>query len=136
MRTVRGVEGERYRLLKRSAESTLVRDLETGERRHVPNDRLTEPTGLDSLRAAAAWAPEALREQLPDPPDDRALGLLVALETGPLRVRTVLDATELCESDLLGLAGELRSAGLVAATTVDGEPGYELTPAARDVLSC
>jgi DNA-binding MarR family transcriptional regulator len=66
---------------------------------------------------------------------DGALGLLVDLdERGPLAVRDLLGDTELCESDLHGLVGELRAAGLVAETEVDGDRCYRLTDEGRTGL--
>lgn len=135
MRTVEDDAGRRYLLLKRSGESSLVRDLRTGVERYVPNRRLADPDGVDPLVAAAAAVSTATRRGLPAGLDEHALGLLVLLARGPRSARTVLDATTLCESDLLGLATELRSAGLIEETAVDGERGYAATEAASDVLA-
>jgi len=135
MRTVRDETGDRYVLLKRSAESSLVRDPETGERTHLPNDSLTPVEGESPLSTTAGCVPEPVRTLVTAVPDDRALGLLVHLEDrGPLPVRTLISTTDLCESDLHGLLAECRAAGLVAETTVAGERGYETTETAGTAL--
>jgi hypothetical protein len=50
-------------------------------------------------------------------------------------VRTLLDAYDLCESDLHGLLAEFRAAGLVAEARVAGERGYEATEATHDAVA-
>ena len=134
MQSVRDEDGTRYILLKRSAESSRVRDPETGEERYVPNDRLT--SGDESpLAVAASGVPEEVRRAVLACRDDRALGLLVEfVDRGPLAVRTLLDGYDLCESDLHGLVAEFRAAGLLDETTVAGERGYQPTDAARDAV--
>lgn len=136
MRTVRDEAGDRYVLLKRSGESSLVRDPETGERRHLPNDSLSTVEGEPPLSTTAARVSEPLRTLLTAVPDDRALGLLIDLDDrGPLAVRTLLATTDLCESDLHGLLAEFRAAGLLEETTVAGERGYGTTERANEALS-
>ncbi|WP_251344321.1 DUF7346 family protein [Haloplanus halophilus] len=135
MRTVRDDEGERYLLVKRSAESSLVRDPETGAERYLPNAALTVDDGTAPLQTAAEAVPEPVRRVLVATPNDRALGLLVELvDRGPLAVRTLLDAYDVCESDLHGLLGEFRAAGLIAETRVAGERGYEATEPTREAV--
>ncbi|GAA0191887.1 DUF7346 family protein [Halobaculum roseum] len=134
MQSVRDADGTRYLLVKRSAESSLVRDPATGEERYVPNDDL-EPDGESPLSAAADGLPPELRRAVLACRDERALGLLVEFaDRGALSVRTLLDAYDLCESDLHGLLAEFRAAGLLAETTVAGERGYEPTEAALRVV--
>jgi hypothetical protein len=136
MRTVRDESGRRYVLLKASDESSLVRDPETGERRHVPNDELTTVAGESPLSTAADAVPAPVRTLVTATNDVRTLGLLVELdERGPLRVRELLGAYDLCESDLHGIATELRAAGLLEEVEVAGGRGYELTDAARAALA-
>lgn len=128
MRAVRDADGRTYLLVKESAESSLVRDVETGAEEHRPNDELEPAGGTDPLEAAAEAVPEPTRRVLTVARSDRALGLLVELhERGPLPVETVLSEYDFCESDAHGLFTEFRAAGLVAETDVYGEPGYELT---------
>lgn len=135
MRTVEDAAGHRYLLLKRSREASLVRDAETGEHRHVPTDELTTVGGTSPLETAAASLPTAAGRLVTAVRDDRALGLLVALEAADgLAARSLLDAEDYCESDLHGLVGELRAAGLVRSATVDGEEGYRLTEDAAAVV--
>ena len=130
MRTVEH-DGDRYLLLKRSTDASLVRDPETGDTRHLPTEELTA-TGDPPLSVAAGRVPEPARRLVSAVDSQTALGLLVELdERGPLAVRTVLGDTELCESDLHGLVGDLRAAGLVAETDAAGERGYRLTDAGR-----
>ena len=128
MRTVRDDEGDRYLLLKRSAESSRVRDPETGEERHVDNDALSLVEGESPLETAARGVPEAVRRVVTVAHDDRSLGLLAEIaDRGPVAVRTLLDAYDLCESDLHGLLAEFRAAGLIEEARVAGERGYAAT---------
>lgn len=142
MRTVQvrdeGVEnaapGDRYLLLKTSGDACLVRDPATGERRYLPADAVER---VDGPPVALADAPESLRALAAR---DGRLGLLVDLvdrwsadapgtaadgDTAPVEdpdpdpdggatpVRTLLDETTLCESDLHGALADLEAAGLV-----------------------
>ena len=134
MRTVEDEAGRRYLLLKRSGESSLVRDVETGEERYVPNDELAALDGVDPLEAAAAAVPLPLRRLITAVHDDRGLGLVVALSREPRSARALLDATDLCESDLVGLLAELRAAGLLEEATVGGERGYAATDEALEAI--
>ena len=133
MRTV-DHDGDSYLLLAQSDESSLVRDPETGEERHLPNEELTA-SGESPLVLAARRVPEPARRLLAAVPSERALGVLVELdERGPMAVRAALSAYDLCESDLHGLFGELRAAGLVAEADVDGRRGYRLTERGVEAL--
>jgi hypothetical protein len=135
MRTVHDDDGRRYLLLKRSGESSLVRDPETGGERYLPNDRLTVDGGSDPLALAARAVPGPVRRVLSACHDDRALGLLFELDRrGPLPARALVEY-DLCESDVLGLVGEFRAAGLVVEADAAGERGYELTDDARGALA-
>ena len=135
MRTVEDDAGDRYILLKESGDSSLVRDPESGERRHIANETL-EPVARESpLATAASAVPGPVRRLLTAVPDERALGLLLELEErGPLGVRALLEY-DLCESDLHGLLAEFRAAGLVTETEVAGERGYETTERASEGLA-
>ena len=135
MRTVEDDAGDRYILLKESGESSLVRDPESGERRHIANEALEPVAGESPLSTAAGAVPAPVRTLLTAVPDERALGLLVELEDrGPLGVRALLEY-DLCESDLHGLLAEFRAAGLVTETEVAGERGYETTERASEGLA-
>ena len=138
MRTVRDDEGDRYLLVKRSTESSRVRDPETGEERYVDNDALTPVEGESPLETAARGVPEHVRRVVTVARDDRSLGLLAEIaDCGPVGVRTLLDAYDLCESDLHGLLAEFRAAELIEEARVAGERGYaatEETAAALAVL--
>ncbi|NIB99041.1 hypothetical protein [Halobacterium sp. R2-5] len=128
MRTVRDGDGRRYLLLKQSSDSSLVRDPETGDERHVPNDDLEPADGEGPLDALASAVPEPARRVVTACHDDWHLGLLVHLaDGGPLAARELLGASDACESDLVGAVTELRAAGLVEEATVNGERGYRLT---------
>jgi hypothetical protein len=136
MRTVRDESGRRYLLLKRSGDAWLVRDPETGEESYRDGDALSPADDEPPLAAAARAVPADVRTLLSAVPDERALGLLVELdERGPLPVRTLLGAYELCESDLHGLLAELRAAGLVVERSVAGERGYGLAEAGADAVA-
>jgi len=135
MRTVRDADGCRYVLLKESGESSLVRDPESGEIRHVPNADLRPVEGESPLATAARGVPGAVRRVLTAVPDERALGLLLEIEArGPVAVRDLQRSYDLCESDLHGLLAEFRAAGLVAETEVAGERGYDATETTREAL--
>lgn len=134
MRTVEDEAGRRYLLLKRSGEASLVRDVENGEERYVPNDELTALDGVDPLEAAAAAVPGPVRRLLSAVHDDRGLGLVVELVREPRSARALLSATDLCESDLVGVLSELRAAGLVEEADVGGERGYAATEEARRAI--
>lgn len=128
MRTVRDERGKRYLLEKESDEASLVRDPESGETRHLPNEQLTVVDGESPLATASRAVPLPVRRALTAVRDERALGLLVEVDRrGPVAVRTLLGETEYCESDLHGALAEFRAAGLVAETDVAGERGYETT---------
>jgi hypothetical protein len=136
MQTVRDASGDRYLLVKRSAESSRVRDPETGEERYVANEELTAAADTAPLAVAAAAVPEPVRRVVTAAHDDRALGLLVEVaDRGPLSIVELLDASDLCESDLHGLLAEFRAAGLLEETTVHGERGYDATETARRAVA-
>lgn len=136
MRTVRDADGTRYVLLKESGESSLVRDPETGQQRHVPTDTLERVEGESPLATAARAVPGPVRRVLTGVPDERALGLLLEIDArGPVRVRVLLEASDLCESDLAGLLAEFRAAGLVTESRIAGERGYDTTDAAAEGLA-
>ncbi|ELK51727.1 DUF7346 family protein [Haloferax volcanii] len=133
MRTVRGPDGRTYLLVKQSSDASRVRDPETGEEQHLPNDDLEAVSGESPLETAARAVPEPVRRILVAVPTERGLGLLVDLvDRGPLPVVDLLGAYDLCESDLHGLLTEFRAAGLVVEATVYGERGYEATDAAKE----
>jgi hypothetical protein len=135
MRIVRDESGQTYLLVKESSDSCKVRNPETGEESYRDRDELDPAEGESPLETAARAVPEPARRVLTATPDERALGLLVDLrERGPHSVRHLLDATDLCESDLLGLLTEFRAAGLVEETTVMGERGYVTTERANTGL--
>ena len=136
MRTVRDDDGTHYLLLKESAESSLVRDPATGEQRHLPNDVLEPVNGESPLDTASAVVGDDIRRVLTAVPNERALGLLLEIDRrGPVGVRLLLDAYDLCESDLHGLLAEFRAAGLVEEATVNGRRGYDTTATAEDALA-
>lgn len=128
MRTVEDDSGTRYLLLKRSTDSSLVRDPATGKERYLDNDTLSTVTDRGPLETAARGIDDPTRRLVTAVHDDRTLGLVVTLvDRGPTDVRTLLAETTLCESDLHGLLGELRAAGLIAEARIDGLRGYEAT---------
>jgi hypothetical protein len=132
MRTVRDGDGRRYLLAKESGDSWLVRDPETGRETYRPAGDLEMVEGDSPLSVAAAGVPAAVRSVVTAAHSERALGLLVELvDRGPMTVRDVLAAYDLCESDLHGLFGEFRAAGLVTEARVAGERGYDATETTR-----
>ncbi|WP_135819768.1 DUF7346 family protein [Halostella litorea] len=135
MRTVRDESGDRYLLVKQSAESSLVRDPATGEERYVDNDAIAPLDDVSPLETAAAGVPPAVRRVVAAAHDDRSLGLLAELaDRGPVAIRDLLGAYDLCESDLHGLLAEFRAAGLVEEARVGGERGYAATETAAEAL--
>ncbi|WP_138796936.1 hypothetical protein [Halostella sp. PRR32] len=135
MRTVRDESGDRYLLLKQSGESSRVRDPATGEERYVDNDALSVVEGESPLATSARGVPEDVRRVIAAVHDDRSLGLLAEIaDRGPVGIRELLDAYDLCESDLHGLLAEFRAAGLVEEARVAGERGYDATETATAAL--
>ncbi len=134
MQTVRTEGGERYLLVDSSKESSRVRDPTTGEEHTVATERL-EPTGESALDTAVRGVPEPVRRLVSAVPDESALGLLYEIDArGAVAARDLL-SYDYCESDLHGLCGEFRAAGLLEACEVAGERGYRTTPAASAALA-
>jgi len=135
MRTVEDEAGQRYLLLKRTRSASLVRDLDSGERQHLPTEALTVVEDESPLASAAEGVPETARRLVTAIRDERTLGLLVALESAEeLSARRLLEVEDYCETDLHGLMTELQSAGLVERTSEDGQEGYRLTEPAGAVV--
>jgi hypothetical protein len=136
MRTVRDAEGTHYLLLKESGESSLVRDPTTGEETHLPNADIEPVDGESPLETAASAVPSSVRRVLTAAHDERALGLLLEIDNqGPVGVRTLLSAYDLCESDLHGLLAEFRAADLLEETKTNGQRGYVTTDEASQGLA-
>lgn len=136
MQTVEDRDGARYLLCKRSDESSLIRDPDTGEERYVESDALSPVEGVSALETAASEFDDPIRALVRGVHDDRTLGLLLVLDArGPLSARDLLGFDSLCESDFHGTIAELRAAGLVAEREVAGERGYGLTETANEALS-
>ncbi len=134
MQTVRDENGTSYLLVKRSGESSRVRDPETGEERYLNNEHL-DVSGASPLTTAAHTIPESVRKVVTAVRNDRALGLLCEIDSrGPVSVRELLDY-DLCESDLHGLCAEFRAAGLLEECEVAGERGYRTAEPASQALS-
>lgn len=134
MKSVQDDTGKRYLLLKRSEHASLVRDPETGNECYVQNDRLAD-IDESGLETAARSVPGPVRRLLTAVHDETTLGLVIELsDRGPLGVRTLLDAYDVCESDLHGRLTVLRSAGLLEETDVAGERGYGTTAACDRAL--
>lgn len=127
MRIVEDDQGSQYILERAARDSWLVRDPRSGECHHRPPDQLRVVSGASPLALASRSVPTADAEQLPLT-DAQSIGLLAEIRTHePTAVRTLVGATEVCESDLHGMLAELAAADLVRETTVAGEPGYETT---------
>ncbi|KYH27339.1 hypothetical protein HAPAU_00050 [Halalkalicoccus paucihalophilus] len=136
MQTVEDEAGSRYLLIKRSGESSLVCDPETGEERYVENGTLSPVEGASALETAASEIDGPIRAFLRGVHDERTLGLLLVLDSrGPLSVRDLLSFDALCESDFHGTIAELRAAGLVEEREVAGDRGYGVTETASEALS-
>jgi len=136
MRTVEDGEGNQYLLVEHSEESSLVRDPADGSERQLPTDAIEPVDDASPLATTATAVSEPLRRVLTAAHDDRALGLLLAIEAdGPTDVRVLLDRYELCESDLHGLVAEFRAAGLLREADVPGGRGYDTTEVASEALA-
>jgi hypothetical protein len=130
-RVVAGPEGRELQLLSKSSDASRVLDPETGERFHLPNAEIDPLAGVSRLEASARVLPAATRTLLSSVHNERMVGLVVMLDSdGPLAARELLDRTELCESDLYGMVGELRAGGLLEEVAVGGERGYATTEVA------
>ena len=135
MRTVRDESGKRYLLLKRSGETSLVRDPESGEQQYLDNAHLEPADGESPLVTASRAVPDPVRCVLTAVRDERTLGLLIEIdERGPVGVRELLGLGDLCESDLHGTLAELTAAGLIEEVRVAGERGYGVTETGREGL--
>lgn len=135
MRTVRDADGTTYLLVKRSGESSRVRDPETGAERYVANADLEVLEGESPLETAAAGVPESVRRIIGAVHDDRTLGLLVLIvDEGPLSVLDLMDGADMCESDLHGRLAEFRAAELIREVDVAGRRGYEATETAEEAI--
>jgi predicted nucleotidyltransferase len=134
-RTVEDTEGNRYLLIKQSGESSLVRQPETGDRRHIPNEDLTVVEDASTVDTVLESLSEDVLTLVTAVHDDRMLAVLHEIDVeGPIAVRTLLSAYDFCESDLHGILGELTAGGLVRETRVAGERGYETTERASVAL--
>ena len=134
MQTVRDADGDTYLLVKRSDESSRIRDPETGDERYVANAELELLDGESPLATAARGVSEPVRRVIRSVHDDQSLGLLVDLvDAGPLSVVEIM-AYDMCESDVHGRLAEFRVAGLIEAVDVGGRRGYVATPAAEDAV--
>ena len=135
MKRVRDDDGRTYHLLKRSGDSALVRDVETGVERYRPVNELQaidrgSPTD-DHLEAI----PRPVRTLVRATPNEDALAVLALLDRrGPLSVRRLLDETTFCESDVNGIVTGFRLAGLLTEVDVNGERGYATTETATRAL--
>ncbi|MFC3957291.1 DUF7346 family protein [Halovivax cerinus] len=136
MRPVRTADGKRYLLVKRSADASLVYDPSTGDETYVGTDRLEPIDDVTGLETAAEAIPGPVRRLLGSVHDERTLGLLVELtDRGPLGVRTLIEETSYCESDLAGTLGSLTAAGLIVEVEVDSERGYAATEETKTTIS-
>ncbi len=135
MQTVVDAEGTHYLLVKRSSDASLVRDPETGSEQYINSDQLSVVDGESPLVTAASAIDPAVRRLLSAAHDDRSLGLIIELvDRGPCSTLALLEGYGLCESDLHGLLGEFRAAGLAKEATAQGRRGYDATDLARQAV--
>ena len=137
MKTVRDDTGKHYLLLKRSDSASLVRDPDTGNECYVQNDRL-ESIDESPLETAARTVESPVRTLLTAVHDEQTLGLVVEIaDRGPLGIHTLLDAYDLCESDLHGRLSVLTASELLAETELEstGERGYRVTEECEQALA-
>lgn len=135
MRTVRDGDGNQYLLLKQSGDQTLVREPASGTEQYLPTSELETCEKQSPLATAAGGIDPAVRNLLTTAYDDQSLGLVIEIvDRGPISPITLLEQYELCESDLHGLLGEFRAAGLVEETT-DRQRQYRPTAAATRAVT-
>lgn len=92
--------------------------------------------GESPLEAAARAVPAPVRTVISAVHDDRALGLLLEIDArGPIAVRDLVMRYDACESDLHGMLGEFRAAGLIEEARVAGERGYDTTEEGEAAVS-
>jgi hypothetical protein len=128
VRLATGPDGQWVVVLRAGRDHCRIRELISGEVRKV------SPSTLDAENEARL---HDIGQAAPGPvqPTDSAVqtvrgwGLvLVVGAASPVSVRSLLAATDECESDINGLLAELEAGGLLERTEVTGERGYELSP--------
>ena len=135
MRTVRDGDGNHYLLIKQSGESSLVREPDSGTEQYLPSNELEACEEESPLRTAAAGIDPAVRRLLTTTYDDQSLGLIIEIvDRGPVTPVELLETYELCESDLHGLLGEFRAAGLIEEADANGKRGYRPTTLATTAV--
>lgn len=134
METVEGPDGRRYIRLKRSSQASLVHDPVADETTYLPNTDLEPIRDESPLSLAAAVVHPDVRRLCGAVPSERALGLLVTLDTEPLPVRRLLEETTYCESDLFGVLRSLTVAGLLERDPDATEDTYRTTETASRAL--
>jgi len=136
MRVVRDGAGRINVVRERSDEQRVLVDPATGTERTVSAADVVPVVDEPELELVASALPDPTDSPLASIGDARARGILGVLEAaGPLPATMLLAFESLCESDLHGTVGELRAAGLVAETTVDGHSGYRMTETAARTLA-
>lgn len=113
MRLVEDADGNQYALLKRSGSSSLVLDPDTGQRAYRPNHELI-PVG----------------DNIVEDPRAALIAVLVDADAA-VPVRSILERTTLCESDLFAISRELEAGGVIEAVKVDGDRAWVLTDERR-----
>ena len=133
---VETTDGKRYRLLKRSADTSLVRCVDTAETKSVPTAEL-QPVTDDTVDSASLAAfDDAVVQVVTTVPDERGLKLLTALDThGPVPVEALLTEYEFCERELHARIAELQAAGLVTREDIQTHRGYSTTERASEALT-
>ena len=113
-------DGDAYFVLQRVlGEDCQLRGVSSGETTTQPCESLSPATAEAALGVVAG----SLKDE--SVTSNQAAALLLELTVdGPTSARELLDRFDVCESDLHGVATELRSAGLLEPTTVYGERGY------------
>jgi hypothetical protein len=136
MRVVRDTADRVNVVRSRRADERTILDPATGIERTVPAEDVAPVLDEPELQLIAETLPELEGSPLASIGDPRALGVLGVLEAaGQLPATMLLAFESICESDLNGIVGELRAAGLVEETTVDGRSGYRTTEAAERALA-
>lgn len=114
-------------ILEVESDQSRIRELLSGETRRVLSSTLSvvNDASLRDIGQVFSDPPQTTDSTLRT---DRGWGLvLVVGAASPVGVRSLLGATNECESDLNGLLAELEAGGILERTQVTGERGYELS---------
>lgn len=128
--------GRRYLLIKRSSSASLLQSLDTGDQAYHPNKTFRVITDGHSGEPIPEEVLTLIGDTDIESTDDRFLEVLTVLARGePVPIRSLLDLTTLCESDLFAILRELEVRDIVETTTIGAEPARQLTADAEETIN-